>query len=57
MDKNECEGEPDICGHNAKCVNDVGGYHCQCDPGYEKNAKGDGCVGMFMLTVHFRKVA
>lgn len=34
-DINECDVEP--CPEHSDCINDVGGYHCQCHTGYFKN--------------------
>ena len=40
-DKNECvDGAP--CGDNAKCVNTVGSYMCECEYGY--NGDGHNCT-------------
>lgn len=45
-DINECEAEEDACqGKNLQCVNTLGGFICQCLPGFaEKNGS---CLGKF----------
>ena len=34
-DVNECKNR-NVCGNGAKCVNNNGGYECQCKPGFHK---------------------
>lgn len=55
VDKDECKLNPDICGKNAECVNDVGAYHCVCAQGFEKTRNGDGCVGT-IFSIHIRRL-
>lgn len=38
-DINECEEERHTCHNSARCVNDNGGYHCECKTGRD----GGGC--------------
>jgi len=38
FDVDECEIEADACHGNAECINVIGGYRCECLPGY----MGDG---------------
>ncbi|XP_066276587.1 mucin-like protein isoform X1 [Branchiostoma lanceolatum] len=42
-DFDECAAGTDDCGQNAVCVNDFGGYHCECKPGYYPNPDGKSC--------------
>lgn len=35
---------PDICG-NGKCVDTAGSYRCDCDEGYEVDARTARCEG------------
>eukprot|EP00058_Branchiostoma_floridae_P022683 XP_002608173.1 hypothetical protein BRAFLDRAFT_90412 [Branchiostoma floridae] len=42
-DFNECVAGTDDCGENAACVNDLGGYHCECEPGFYPNPGGKSC--------------
>lgn len=44
VDVNECQERVDRCDSNAMCVNEVGGYSCQCKPGYEGNGYYCGAV-------------
>ncbi|XP_071150207.1 fibrillin-2-like [Mytilus edulis] len=42
VDANECVDTPDICQSNDKtCVNEDGGYECNCRSGYEKVSADD----------------
>ncbi|XP_052271625.1 multiple epidermal growth factor-like domains protein 11 [Dreissena polymorpha] len=41
-DVNEC-ADVDNCLYGT-CINEVGGYRCQCPPNYQLNATGTGCV-------------
>ena len=40
IDVNECETGNYVCGANSSCVNNVGGYDCECDSGYAMNSSG-----------------
>ncbi|XP_078588078.1 mucin-like protein [Branchiostoma floridae x Branchiostoma japonicum] len=42
-DLNECVAGTDDCGENAVCVNEFGGYHCECEPGFYPNPGGKSC--------------
>ncbi|XP_078669840.1 mucin-like protein [Branchiostoma floridae x Branchiostoma belcheri] len=42
-DFNECMAGTDDCGENTVCVNDFGGYHCECVTGYYPNSGGKSC--------------
>ena len=42
-DINECLTSNHGCGRTQKCVNTIGSFKCQCQPGYE--AAGPLCVG------------
>lgn len=44
-DINECDN-PDNCLYGT-CVNNQGGYICQCPMGYENNPTGTGCIGKY----------
>jgi hypothetical protein len=37
---NDCDGSPEVCDANAACIENAGGYTCECNAGYE----GDGQV-------------
>lgn len=47
-DVNECTEKPDICGKEHQCVNMIGGYRCQCAPGYKNGENEKSCVGQFI---------
>ena len=47
VDINEC-ADVDNCLYGT-CINEVGGYRCQCPPNYQLNAAGTGCVGTYRL--------
>ncbi|XP_016371582.1 adhesion G protein-coupled receptor E2-like [Sinocyclocheilus rhinocerous] len=34
VEDNECVPQPSICGENARCINTVGSYYCQCHEGF-----------------------
>ncbi|KIH54535.1 calcium binding EGF domain protein, partial [Ancylostoma duodenale] len=40
----ECAEGSQHCGPHAKCINTVGGYECECLPGFERIAEGAGCT-------------
>ncbi|EPB80332.1 calcium binding EGF domain protein [Ancylostoma ceylanicum] len=40
----ECAQGIQHCGPHAKCINTVGGYECECLPGFERIAEGAGCT-------------
>lgn len=42
-DVDECGGDPSLCGENAACTNEDGGYLCACLPGYVRDDAGQ-CV-------------
>lgn len=42
VDVNECRSNP--CGSGAKCVNQIGGYVCQCPPGSDGDPYSSGCI-------------
>ncbi|XP_066276594.1 alpha-N-acetylgalactosamine-specific lectin-like isoform X2 [Branchiostoma lanceolatum] len=42
-DFDECAAGTDDCGQNTVCVNDFGGFHCECKPGYYPNPDGKSC--------------
>ena len=46
VDFNECNANAFTCHDNAHCVNDVGSYGCQCNPGYTGDGKN--CLGMYV---------
>ncbi|KAK6300945.1 hypothetical protein J4Q44_G00290430 [Coregonus suidteri] len=31
---NECLEKPQVCGSNTTCLNTIGSFHCQCQPGF-----------------------
>ena len=43
VDINECAADNGGCAHN--CANNVGGYACSCDDGYELNEDKHNCTG------------
>ncbi|CAH8457247.1 unnamed protein product [Schistosoma mattheei] len=43
-DVNECTEKSDICGKEHQCVNMIGGYRCQCAPGYKNGENEKSCV-------------
>ncbi|XP_037874370.1 fibrillin-1 isoform X2 [Bombyx mori] len=43
MEVNECAAFPGLCGHG-RCRNLLGGFTCDCFPGYEKDSKNHTCV-------------
>ena len=42
-DIDECSTGGDSCDLNARCVNNLGGYQCICNPGFSGN--GSTCIG------------
>ena len=48
-DDDECTGGEANCDRNAKCINTLGSYKCDCVPGYS----GDGytCRGLTLLFI------
>ena len=55
VDIDECAiGDKGGCHKDARCVNEVGSFRCECKPGYEGNGKT--CIGIypvFLLQVVF----
>lgn len=43
LDIDECK-EKDACEYGAICVNEMGGYKCNCKTGFKKDSR-DECVG------------
>ena len=45
-DIDECSAILQPCnGDNVECINDLGGFHCQCDGGYGLNTDNRSCSG------------
>ncbi|XP_030025273.2 fibrillin-1 [Manduca sexta] len=40
VDVNECEDRRHICGNLEDCVNQEGGYYCECIAGFQRNDEG-----------------
>ena len=40
IDIDECEDNPDICGENSSCENEIGSFKCVCDSGYSMSDIG-----------------
>ena len=40
IDIDECEDNPDICGENSSCENEIGSFICVCDSGYSMSDNG-----------------
>jgi len=50
-DVNECaELGPDAC-FNGACVNTVGSYECECQPGFILDNTGRICIGKFTSSI------
>ena len=49
IDIDECLECYNDCHYNARCTNTLGGYTCECYPGYEGN--GTHCIGRFHLKI------
>lgn len=47
LDFDECSLEPNPCGDNADCTNNVGSYSCKCKQGFTGN--GTDCEGMWKV--------
>ena len=46
-DINECAVTPGLC-PNGHCVNDEGGYHCECRDGFRTSPDGKSCQGTYV---------
>jgi hypothetical protein len=46
LDVDECTLQPGLC-RNGTCDNKIGGYECNCNPGFKLSVNQD-CEGMFM---------
>ncbi|KAH3747337.1 hypothetical protein DPMN_181762 [Dreissena polymorpha] len=45
-DVNECASANGFkCHANSTCVNTLGSYTCDCDPGFKTSSIGDSCTG------------
>ncbi len=42
-DYDECERDQHNCDAHARCTNIVGGYTCNCNPGYTGNGSRGNC--------------
>lgn len=49
IDFDECVHEKDACSYNEVCVNEVGGYKCNCNTGFKHDPITSKCVGEFEL--------
>lgn len=47
-DVNECVLGIDTCGPDHQCINEEGGYHCECAKGYRLNWDNRTCIGEFL---------
>uniref|UniRef100_A0A4W5M7V3 EGF-like domain-containing protein n=1 Tax=Hucho hucho TaxID=62062 RepID=A0A4W5M7V3_9TELE len=45
-DLDECQGTPRVCTSNAICLNTIGSYHCQCQPGFRLSSSFGHCVDL-----------
>ena len=45
IDINECTDDIDGCEH--VCVNEIGGYHCECNDGFQLDDDNHGCPGIY----------
>ncbi|KAM7341271.1 uncharacterized protein ACRADG_012210 [Cochliomyia hominivorax] len=43
VDINECETDDTACDSNQVCVNDIGGYHCDCKIGFNLDTTTNAC--------------
>jgi hypothetical protein len=46
-DINECTATPGLC-RNGYCINDQGGYHCDCYEGFEPSSDRKQCIGNYL---------
>ncbi|XP_037816046.1 fibulin-2-like [Lucilia sericata] len=44
VDIDECENDDMACDSNQNCVNDIGGYHCDCKIGFNLDTTTNACV-------------
>ena len=58
LDIDECFENVNICGEG-NCQNFIGGYQCQCNPGYIEDAGMKQCIGLFVtiFTIPTAKIA
>lgn len=45
IDFDECIHDKDACGYNEICVNEIGGYKCNCNTGFKHDPLTSKCVG------------
>lgn len=48
MDIDECILDENACDSNQICVNDIGGYHCDCKIGFNLDATTNACIGNYL---------
>ena len=46
LDEDECQKDSAIC-QNGLCVNEIGGYRCECAAGYVATSDRKRCQGKF----------
>ena len=51
-DLDECENLKGILCHHGKCINTVGNFRCECDPGFQIDRSRSNCTGNLILA-HF----
>ena len=45
-DIDECKNKHNSCPSNSECINNIGGYTCECNDGYQMSIKTKSCVGL-----------
>ncbi|XP_064815273.1 adhesion G protein-coupled receptor E2-like isoform X2 [Oncorhynchus masou masou] len=43
LDLDECQGKLQVCTSNAICINTIGSFNCQCQPGFRFSAYAGHC--------------
>lgn len=47
IDIDECASDKSACDSNQICINDAGGFHCDCKEGFQLDPIINACVGEF----------
>ena len=50
IDIDECS-DPQVHGCQHTCVNTIGSFYCDCDPGYTLDTNGKTCTGKLQLHI------